>query len=659
MQFNPRDLLAESGYKNNELKRLDSVADYNRSYMSEALDFVSECNSIMDTATKAFYKALLEADTNDMVAITESFADFKDSVANIITKFLKFIKSLFDRFITMLTGLVKAEGHLKKNKALLSKFSSEHEFKVNGYTYTFRPGIPSLTPVDELAGVVGTLFTLNHKVEDISREYQLQTDNLETYYDKKRAAIVGKGTDAVVYESDFSDELFRTFRDGDNGRSEIIITKAKVDESYIRFDNYETTRKQVVKDKQAIENRYKELKQQIEKLGTRGTSGNDVTLTYTDPTTAGATQTVLTGKDTVVAMELLFKLHADKVQKLSDMHALAFAAKLDALKECFIHDKAILYKALSRVQKTAYKEAVVQEFLLNKNSKTNTSHSSKTITYDEYCAVYAPKIKKLSNLVKSELPKVLNKDYGKYSNQLKKCYSYDGTKNNDNKMMAHTWFPDVRLVWYEYYKAFPGKNLREIMDDVDFTKGITKIDNEINSMIKECAEKVGLDGHCENYGDWDTGSLGFTIKASAVDKTTIHEGNVILAKNVFVLQAPNRDCDELFADTMYKDEFNDPDMDEDIDIDSDDELELPMGDEEVSDDFEFDVPGEDPDEDDEVIHDDDDMDDNDDDIDDFDDDDDISDIDDEDIEDIEESLFFAHALDKLVQESIDMIGGRL
>ena len=499
MQFNPRDLLAESGYKNNELKRLDTVADYNRSYMSEALDFVSECNSIMDTATKAFYKALLEADTNDMVAITESFADFKDSVANIITKFLKFIKSLFDRFITMLTGLVKAEGHLKKNKALLSKFSSEHEFKVNGYTYTFRPGIPSLTPVDELAGVVGTLFTLNHKVEDISREYQLQTDNLETYYDKKRAAIVGKGADAVVYESDFSDELFRTFRDGDNGRSEIIITKAKVDESYIRFDNYETTRKQVVKDKQAIENRYKELKQQIEKLGTRGTSGNDVTLTYTDPTTAGATQTVLTGKDTVVAMELLFKLHADKVQKLSDMHALAFAAKLDALKECFIQDKAILYKALSRVQKTAYKEAA----------------------------------------------------------------------------------------------------------------------------------------------------------------NSIQEGNVILAKNVFVLQAPNRDCDELFADTMYKDEFNDPDMDEDIDIDSDDELELPMGDEEVSDDFEFDVPGEDPDEDDEVIHDDDDMDDNDDDIDDFDDDDDISDIDDEDIEDIEESLFFAHALDKLVQESIDMIGGRL
>ena len=483
MQFNPKDLLLESGYKHNELKRLDSVANYNRSYMSEALDFVSECDAIMDNATKSFYKALLEADANDMVAITESFSDFKDTVSNIISKFLKFIKSLFERFITMLTGLVKAEGHLKKHKAQLSKFSTEHEFKINGFEYTFAPGIPSLTPVDELSNITSTFssITAATKAADINTMYQTQTDNLEQYYDKKRAQILNKGADAVVYESEFSDELYRQFRNGDNGRSEITITKTKVDEAYIRFDNYESTRKQVTKDKQNIETAYKNLKNQLDKMGTRGVSGKEVTLTYNTDPTATAGGVTLTGQDSVTAMELLLKLHGDKVQRLSDMHSLVFAAKLDALKECFNQDKAILYKALSRVQKTAYKEAAVQE------------------------------------------------------------------------------------------------------------------------------------------------------------------GNVIVAKNVFILPAPNRDCDELFNDRMYKDEFNDFDMEDDIDFDPEEDQDgidmgdLPMGDEEgIDTDIEFDVPTEEePDEDDEVIH------------------------DEDEIAEVEESLFFSHGLDKLVEESMEMMGGRL
>lgn len=378
MQFNPRDLLAESGYNNNELKRLENVANYNRSYMSEALEFVSECDSIMDSATKSFYKALLEADANDMVAITESFADFKDTVSHIISEFLKFIKSLFDRFITMLTGLVKSEKHLKKHKADFAKFTSEHEFKISGYEYTFAPGIPSLTPVDELTNITANWSTVTaaSKASEIQTLYQTQTDNLEQYYDQKRAQIIGKA-DGTVYEADFSDELFRLFRNGDNGRSEITITKSKVDESYIRFDGYETTRKQVVKDKQNIETAYKNLKHDLDKMGTRGTAGNDVTLTF-DSTT-------LTGKDSVSAMELLLKLHADKVQRLSDMHSLAFAAKLDALKECFNQDRAILYKALSRIQKTAYKEAVMEEgtMIVAKNVFVLTPHRDCTDEFND------------------------------------------------------------------------------------------------------------------------------------------------------------------------------------------------------------------------------------------------------------------------------------
>jgi hypothetical protein len=94
---------------------------------------------------------------------------------------------------------------------------------------------------------------------------------------------------------------------------------------------------------------------------------------------------------------------------------------------------------------------------------------------------------------------------------------------------------------------------------------------------------------------------------------------------------------------MYKDEFNDFDMEDDIDFDPEEDQDgidmgdLPMGDEEgIDTDIEFDVPTEEePDEDDEVIH------------------------DEDEIAEVEESLFFSHGLDKLVEESMEMMGGRL
>ena len=52
----------------------------------------------------------------------------------------------------------------------------------------------------------------------------------------------------------------------------------------------------------------------------------------------------------VTQMEQYKKAKINQVQQMSNIHALAFGAKLDAAKDMFNQDKAVLYKALYRIQ---------------------------------------------------------------------------------------------------------------------------------------------------------------------------------------------------------------------------------------------------------------------------------------------------------------------
>ena len=58
----------------------------------------------------------------------------------------------------------------------------------------------------------------------------------------------------------------------------------------------------------------------------------------------------VTSSDDIVAMDNFVKAKVNQLQEMSNIHALAFAAKLDALRDCYRQDKTVLFKALSRVQ---------------------------------------------------------------------------------------------------------------------------------------------------------------------------------------------------------------------------------------------------------------------------------------------------------------------
>ena len=52
------------------------------------------------------------------------------------------------------------------------------------------------------------------------------------------------------------------------------------------------------------------------------------------------------------AFDIYVKAKVDQIQEYSNIHTMAFAAKIDALSEAYRQDKVTLYTALARIQRT-------------------------------------------------------------------------------------------------------------------------------------------------------------------------------------------------------------------------------------------------------------------------------------------------------------------
>ena len=373
MTFIPTNTLAGSSF---DVLKMDAVEDplisvnklatidLEECYFNSAVEFIKESNRELTNCKIELYHALSEA--TDERVVLESFSDFFTKAKEIIDKFLKFIKSLFQRFITMLNSLVGNEKYITKHKDELRKFKDVDEFKINGYKYTFSPTIPISNAslsfnsklFDDLAAGENDKLSANNvrdAVNNIDRE---------AAYDNFRAKVLNQ--DRAISASDFSEELFKVFRDGELDSEELDITSTEVRESLSRFTDYKKTKKAVESDQKRINKDYEELQKQVKEITKRNgdLSVNAFISSLPDGTGINSTDSVdnqgLTmSSELMYQVDLYVKAKVDQIQEFSNIHALAFGAKLDALKACYIQDKAILYKALSKVQRTDKKREEV------------------------------------------------------------------------------------------------------------------------------------------------------------------------------------------------------------------------------------------------------------------------------------------------------------
>ena len=333
----------------------------NESYFLSALKFLAETKQELRENSKVLYKSILESENNSEV-INESFANFTSKVKQIIDKFIEFIKSVFAKFITFLNSIVKSDKYLIKHKKDFTNFTADHEFNFDGYVFTFDQDVPKTGMVE--AEWSKDFLEISFNMEDAKNaagdkiEFAEYLDNLYTelcnklensYYNTFRAAVLGETRD--IASDDYAAELFSRFRNGTSDKENITVDSRYVTAAYNRFEGYEKSKNIAKKTQTDLEKEYKALKNSINGLIAKTDKKATVSGMYKSTKYAVDGDTLeFTDIKVIEKMDKFIKLKVEQVNQMSTIHLLAFTAKLDAMKDCFMQDKTVLYKALSRAQ---------------------------------------------------------------------------------------------------------------------------------------------------------------------------------------------------------------------------------------------------------------------------------------------------------------------
>lgn len=341
-----------------------ATMDLEECYFVSAVKFINEMNNEFTSSKITLYEKISEATSYGVVH--ESFSDFFVKVKEIIDKFLKFLKSLFQRFITTLNKLIGSEKYLEKHKKDFSNFKDEDKFKFEGFKYTFNENIPRPNALlDYNVDLFDGLFGDNKYNLDVNgiKAAGSSIGDLEDFYCKFRADVLGKDGDKI-YSTDYSDELFKIFRDDETITSTIEVDRSYIREVIDRFFKYKKNNEYTNKQYKEIENAYKKVEDQIKDLVKRNGDLNGKAFITKLPDGAAIHTIDNTNPESykmsgeiMAQLDIYVKIKVEQIQECSNIHTLAYAAKLDALKECAKQDKITLYTALSRIQRTDTKRS--------------------------------------------------------------------------------------------------------------------------------------------------------------------------------------------------------------------------------------------------------------------------------------------------------------
>lgn len=365
----------------------------NHSFVQEGYNFILEMGKDYMNAEKTFYSNILGSYGDDNI-ITESFKDFFGKIKDIIKKFIEWIKKIFKEFVLKMNALFSSEKYIKKHHKLLNKFESQDEFEFNGYNFTKIDDVT--TPADEAlsafkgtsgAGYLSTDNWYDDGSIDISNDsqkdaraaqttaYNTKLDNkldelnngLDDFYEEFRGTVINK--QEKYDSSEYSEVLFRLFRDEDDTPSDITIDSSYVSAAYRRFENYKETIKSIEKTQKGIIKDYEALEKYLDKLIKMNKEDNKLSIATTSNTHASSEIDILTknsdsksldgkalyDKSTYDKMNSYLKVQSSKVSQMCSIHTQAFTAKLEAAKDQFKQDKKIIYKAIGQIIKRSNK----------------------------------------------------------------------------------------------------------------------------------------------------------------------------------------------------------------------------------------------------------------------------------------------------------------
>lgn len=342
-----------------------ATMDLEECYFDTTVKFIIESNKEFAESKIKLYHNISEATSYGV--IHESFSDFFDKVKEIIDKFLKFLKSLFQRFLSSLAKMINSEEYLKKHKKDFEKFSPADKFEFDGYEYTFSETVPDPDAIigftKEFLGDIGgnEYNDLDITSDSIKAVLDILKPNLEDKYCAYRARVLGLDETKKIYSTDYSDELFKIFRNDESTTDTIEADTLYIRKAVERFFNHKKIESDTNKQYKKVEKSYKEVEKLVKDI-TKNTDLTSKAIIGRLPSDYASTKVGGSNDDNVLGVKMApeilnsldeyVKVKTEEVQECSNIHALAFSAKLDAIKECAKQDKNTLYLAIARIQRT-------------------------------------------------------------------------------------------------------------------------------------------------------------------------------------------------------------------------------------------------------------------------------------------------------------------
>ena len=365
--FNPINTLASTNF---DVLKIDGVEDplinaeklssidLEESYFCNAIAFINESNIKYTNAKLTLYKSISEAASSRVVL--ESFSDFFVAVKEIIRKFLKFINNMFSKFLAFLSKMVEGDSTLKKYKNRLNDFTDDNSFKITGYKYTFKENVPVAEAILQYNNSIldGLWSERERDLNVLGVKDAISSIDLEQDCAKFRAQVLGE-TDPI-YVTEFSNVLFLTYRNNTSTAGEINVDAAYVNEVKDRYFSYNNTKRIINNHYKQLEKDYKTVENQIQDLVRRNGDLNakafmdrlpeDTSIESIEGNTdlSGLTMS----SELMTQLDIYVKAKVEQIQAYSNIHTLAFSAKLDALKECNVQDRNTLYMALNAIDTT-------------------------------------------------------------------------------------------------------------------------------------------------------------------------------------------------------------------------------------------------------------------------------------------------------------------
>lgn len=343
--FSPMSLIDESTSVVSVVST-DSYID--ESYFVETLNFLAEQNRVYSLLNANLYRSISESG-NDPIIIREAFSDFFGAIKNFIKKIIAFLKKLLAKFWVRINSLFLRDKYIEQHKDELAKFTTTHEFDISGYTYTFKEDVPKIDVLmnidqslaDFASGSSGDKKNAKDaKAMKTAYDNFLAKKNSNRYLDDMRQTVIG--AKSPIDESSYKEELFKVYRNGDKDKSKVNVTNSVVMDALAFFTGYEKLKNATQRQADNVEKIYGSIQKKLDRVNVVK-DGDVENVTIEDIVDGDSSN------DKLALYDLFLKAKSQEIQLISNLHTMAFSAKLDAIKDCFTQDKTILYGAFKKL----------------------------------------------------------------------------------------------------------------------------------------------------------------------------------------------------------------------------------------------------------------------------------------------------------------------